>query len=120
MLANAEQREVLKQSLIEKVGPWAFQSFSKDKWKDAPDRLIIEGVLLQAKPVVRYELLKIYSLQQIKDVWDKYVVIQKLHDHSNLWAAENLFQSRNPYRYVREHRLRSLRKRESYGYGLTV
>ena len=120
MLANAEEREAVKQALIRKVGPWAFQSFPKDRWKDVPDRLIIEGALLQAKPMDRYELLKIYSLDQIKDIWDKYIVIQKLHDHSNLWAAENIFKSQHPNRYVREHRLRSLRRRASAGYGLSV
>jgi hypothetical protein len=121
LLPEIHDREEAKQALIQKIGPWAFQSFSRKKWPHAPDRLIIEGALLQAMPEDRYELLKIYSLDQIKDVWEKYVVIQDdWHHASNVWAAQHIFKVADPEKFVRQQARRSHKLRLKNGFGLSV
>ncbi len=99
-----DSREKLKQELIRKIGPWAFQSFPKEKWHAAPDHIIIEGALLRAKPEDKLKLLHIFNLDQIKAVWQEHVVIQDdwFHD-ANLWAAKHIFNAQEPEKFVKLH-----------------
>jgi hypothetical protein len=121
LLPEIHDREEAKQALIQKIGPWAFQSFSRKKWPNAPDRLIIEGALLQAMPEDRYELLKIYSLDQIKDVWEKYVVIQDdWHHASNVWAAQHIFKVSDPEKFVRQQARKFRKQMFEKGFDLSV
>ena len=110
-LSNGKQQ--LKSELIEKIGPWAFQSFPRSKWHSAPDNKIIEGALLRAKPEDKLMLLDLYSLNFIKEIWEQYVVIQDNFFHgANVWAAKHLFNQERPEDFVkRKYRKASLLNR---------
>ena len=103
-------KEMLRQQLIQKVGPWAFQSYSKEGWIKVSDRELISGALLKAKPEDRYLLLQLFKLSEIKKVWERYAILEDkwFHD-SNLWAARNLFKASDPEKFVREHYRKSSR-----------
>lgn len=103
MLPANNDREKIRQDLIQRVGPWAFQSYSKDRWNNVSDIEIISGALLRAKPEDRYKLLELFDLDVIRKVWDRYVVIQDDWFHeSNIWAAKNLFKASDPEKFVKE------------------
>jgi len=112
-IALPEDKQQLRSQLIEKIGPWAFQSFPRSKWHSAPDNKIIEGALLRAKPADKLMLLDLYSLNFIKEVWERYVVIQDNFFHgANVWAAEHLFNQERPEEFVkRKYRKASLLNR---------
>ena len=91
-----------KKKLIDKIGPWAFQSFPRADWYLVSDRKIIEGVLLRAKPEHKLMLLELYDLNLIRKVWEQDVVIQDPFFHGvNVWVAENLFNQKEPEKYVK-------------------
>jgi hypothetical protein len=102
--------EQVREQLIRKVGPWAFQSYPKSEWISVSDRELISGALLRAKPEDRYLLLQVFDLNQILQVWKQYAVPQDKWFHSsNVWAAEHLFKQSNPERFVKQQ-LRKSRK----------
>lgn len=90
-----------KSDFIERIGPWAFQSFSKSKWHEVSDDEIIEGALVNAPEKEKLMLLNLYSLPDIIRVWRSKVLIQDDWRHSNnLWIARNLFKQRDPEKFV--------------------
>src|SRR5882672_9421605 len=92
-----EDKQQLKNLLIERIGPWAFQSFPRSKWHSAPDNKIIEGALLRARPEDKLMLLDLYNVNFIKEIWERYVVIQDNFFHgANVWAAQHLFNQPRP------------------------
>jgi len=104
-------KQEFKQRLIKKVGPWAFQSYSKDLWINVSDRELICGTLLKAKPEDRHLLLEIYSREEILSVWREDAIIQdKWFHESNVWAAKNIFHAEDPEKFVRANYREARRK----------
>src|SRR5258706_7851472 len=101
-MVRIENRNNLKQDFIQKIGPWAFYSINRKYWPELSDREIIEGALLHAPDAEKYELLDIYDLKEIREVWEKYVVIQaEWHRAANIWVAEKIFKAQNAERFVK-------------------
>ena len=110
MDAVLNHRDEAKQQLIKKVGPWAFQSYSKDGWPNVSDRELISGALLKAKPEDRYLLLQVFDIDEIKRVWERYAVLEDKFFHaSNVWAARNFFHASDPEKFVRQQYRKSRR-----------
>jgi hypothetical protein len=90
-----------KKLLIDRVGPWALQSYARDRWHSLGDNVIIEGALLRAPIEVKLFLLEVYPLEKIKAVWSDRVVMQDEWFHDvNIWVAENVFKESNPEQFV--------------------
>lgn len=99
----ANHSRKLREQLVRKVGPWAFQSYPKSEWINISDRELISGALLKAKPEDRYLLLQLFDLSKIMQVWQRYAVLEdKWYHSSNVWAAQHLFKQPDPERFVRE------------------
>lgn len=110
MSHGIHDREILRKELIAKVGPWAFQSYSKDRWKDVSDRELIVGTLLNAKYEDRHLILELFDIEVVRKIWDRYVVIQDDWFHeSNLWTARNIFNAEDPEKFIKDQ-LRISRK----------
>lgn len=102
MSAANHHNKRIREELVRRVGPWAFQSYPKNEWNNISDRELICGALLKANPEDRYLLLDLYDLDKIIQVWQRYVVVQDDWFHaSNIWAAKNLFKAANPGQFVR-------------------
>jgi len=96
-----ESKSSMRSHLIERIGPWAFQSFSRSKWHQVSDDDIIEGALVSAPEEDKLRLLELYSLPQIAKVWRSKVLIQDSWSHSNnVWIARNLFRQNSPEKFV--------------------
>jgi hypothetical protein len=55
-------------------------------------------------------LLELFEIDQIRSIWERYVVVQDDWFHaSNVWAAKNLFMADDPEQFVKEQ-LRKARK----------
>jgi hypothetical protein len=121
MPKGKSDRGKLKKDLVQRIGPWAFQSISKNNWHNAPDEVIIEGALLRARPEEKFDLLKVYSLDQILKVWQKESVIQDkwFHD-ANIWAAKNIFKVADPEKFVKQQALRSKKLRLENGFEVSL
>ena len=97
-------REHVRLQLIGKVGPWAFQSYKKEKWANVSDDELIVGSLLKGKPEDRYMLLELFDEPKLFSVWQKEAVVQdKWYHESNVWAAKNIFNAPDPEKFVREN-----------------
>lgn len=91
----------MRSHLIERIGPWAFQSFSRNKWHQVSDDEIIEGALVSAPEQEKLMLLELYSLPKIAKVWRYKVLVQDDWRHSNnVWIARNLFKQKSPEKFV--------------------
>jgi hypothetical protein len=102
MPAVSRDRKQIRDELIRRVGPWAFQSYPKNEWKNVSDRELICGALLKANPEDRYLLLDLYDVNKIREVWQRYAVVQDDWFHaSNVWAAKNIFKAANPEQFVK-------------------
>ena len=112
-IGSAESQAAIKANFIDRIGPWAFQSFSKNKWHQVSDEDVIEGALVNAPEQEKKMLLELYSLPEIFRVWKSKVVIQdKLLHSSNVWIAENLFKQRSPEKFVNVAFLDASKQRE--------
>lgn len=101
----------IRKRLVQKVGPWAFQSYPKDRWNEVSDKQLIHGALLKAKPEDRYLLLDLFDINQIKRVWERYAVLEDGMFHaSNVWVAKNIFKVAEPEKYVRQEFRKSRRR----------
>jgi len=121
MLPANNDREKIRQDLIQRVGPWAFQSYSKDRWINVSDVELISGALLKAMPEDRYLLLKLYDIEAIRKVWDRYVVIQDDWFHpSNVWAARHIFKAQDPEKFVKDQLRKSRKIHNSGGPGVDI
>lgn len=108
----SDNLQSIKESLIEKIGPWAFQSYLKSQWKSLSDEAIIEGALASAPEDAKLSLKEIYPLARIKDVWESKVLIQDHYNHAlNVWIARNLFKESDPEDFVKR-RFKAYKKRE--------
>lgn len=96
-----ESRKSMRSNFIERIGPWAFQSFPRNNWHQVSDDDIIEGALISAPEKEKLMLLDLYSLPQIAKVWRSKVLIQDAWHHSNnVWIARNLFKQKRPEKFV--------------------
>jgi hypothetical protein len=112
-IGSADSQAAIKADFIDRIGPWAFQSFSKSKWHQVSDEDIIEGALVSAPEQEKRMLLNFYSLPEILRVWKSKVVIQDKWLHSNnVWIAENLFKQRSPEKFVNLAFLDASKQRE--------
>ena len=103
MQPEVNHREKIRLDLIQKVGPWAFQSYSKDRWINVSNCELISGALLRGIPEDRYLLLEVFDLEDIRKVWDRHVVIQDDWFHnSNIWAAKHIFNADDPEKIVKK------------------
>lgn len=100
-IISAQSPDSRKFDFIERIGPWAFQSFSRNKWHQVSDDEIIEGALVYAPEQEKLMLLNLYSLPQIMRVWRSKVLIQDNWRHSNnIWIVRNLFKQRYPEKFI--------------------
>ncbi|MBT1688774.1 hypothetical protein [Dawidia soli] len=100
-IISSKSPRVDKFDYVERIGPWAFQSFSKSKWHQVSDDEIIEGALVNAPEKEKLMLLNLYSLPEIVRVWRSKVLIQDDWRHSNnIWIARNIFKQRDPEKFV--------------------
>lgn len=99
---SQESKESLRHALIERIGPWAFQSFSKSKWHLVSDDDIIEGALANAPADAKLMLMQLYSLSHIMKVWREKVLVQdEWKRGNNVWIADHIFKQKNPKKFVR-------------------
>jgi len=100
-IRSAESPNSMRSDFIERIGPWAFQSFSRSKWHQVSDDEIIEGALVSAPEQEKLMLLNFYSLPQIVRVWRSKVLIQDNWIHgNNVWIVRNLFKQRDPEKFI--------------------
>ncbi len=100
-IISPESPNSSKSDFIERIGPWAFQSFSRNKWHQVSDDEIIEGALVSAPEKEKLMLLSLYSLPQIIRVWRSKILMQDNWRHgNNVWIVRNLFKQRDPEKFI--------------------
>jgi hypothetical protein len=98
---SVQSQNSKKFDFVEKIGPWAFQSFSRNKWHQVSDDEIIEGALISAPEQEKLALLNLYSLSQIVRVWREKVLMQDAWRHdNNIWIARHLFKQNDPEKFI--------------------
>jgi len=101
-IGSAESQAAIRASFVERIGPWAFQSFDRKKWHQVFDEDLIAGVLLSASQQEKRMLLDLCSLPEILRVWKSKVVIQDKWIHGdNVGIAKNLYNQRSPEKFVK-------------------
>ncbi len=110
---SKESQKSVKSEYIDRIGPWAFQSFSPYKWHQVSDDDVIEGALLSAPEKEKFVLLSLYDLSHILRVWRSKVLIQDEWKHSvNVWIAENLFGQKQAEKFVKNAFREAMKQRE--------
>lgn len=95
-------RNELRKTFIEKIAPWGLQFMPKEHWHSISDDKLIEIALLRAKAEDKLMLPQLFSIAEIKKVWQQYVVIQDDWYHgANIWAAQYIFKESDPEGFVK-------------------
>jgi hypothetical protein len=101
MLSWLREKNQNKQALFNVIAPVAFWSYDLRSVKQIPDAALIEAVLLHGNDPLRQRLLRIYSRNRVKRVWERNLVIKgKNFLDLNKKIASNLLHISEPEKYI--------------------
>ncbi len=90
-------------ALARVIAPYAFWSFQPLNSSKISDDKLIEAVLVHGNDPLRKRLLRLFSEDKIKSIWEQKLVIQgcRLHDLNRKIASELLHIS-NPEDHIQQ------------------
>jgi hypothetical protein len=103
MINKVFNKKRIKAALARVIAPYAYWSYEPVSPSEISDEKLIEAVLIYGNDPLRKHLLSLFSLNKIRSIWEKKLVIQdaRMHELNRKIAAE-LLHIPNPEYHIQQ------------------